>query len=335
MSKPVIHITDVQTFVQCRYRWYYSSPLQNNLEPVRPNKHLLLGTAVHAALAAYYDPSVPRSADVLISAYEEHTAEALVALEREIIEVPEDVIEAYSLGRVMLDHYAVWAPHHDDFEVLLTEYTLEHDWGDFTFQGTADAVVRRGDDLWIVEHKTYTHVPSGTALGFSMQPPAYIHAARRDPEIVKHGNVVGVLYNILRKYPPASPGVLKSGKLSRRANIACSPYWFAHCVREAGQDVSEYADFIDTLDPFKLNYRAYITVSDQRMRVFEDYLRVLADEMLNEHNVRLYPANPIYNCDNCGYQSLCAQALYGEPWEPLVGLEYRDRSTGGEDDKHD
>lgn len=332
-TPPEVHITDVGRFLRCRLQWHFASPLQRNLEPRVPSKHLLLGTWVHAALEAYY--AADRDGGLLAQAYRDAVERDRLALEAQEGAVPEDIRAYMDLGAEMVAHYAVWAPDYDRFEVLATERKVAVEFEGFRYTGKIDMLVR--DDqgrVWVVEHKTYSRIPAATHLGLTLQPALYLYAARQDPELSSYGPLEGMLYNILHKRTPRRPEVLKSGAFSQRANIACSPQWYRHCLACADVDPAPYADFIATLDPWKLNTRHAITMTADRLGIaLECFHRVVA-EMLS--GPAIYPADPLYTCPTCDYAPLCEMALYGLPWESLAALSYQPRGAGdGEEDPDD
>jgi hypothetical protein len=274
---PGVHVTDMNRFLKCRMYWAFASPLRLNLEPLVPSKHLLLGTWVHAALEAYYTGH--RSYEDLDTAYTESVTQSLQDIVQIEGQAPEDILQYVDLGRGMLEHYALWAPHYDRFEVLAVEHEFEVAFPGFRYTGKGDLIVRdEAGDLWVMEHKTYTQVPSPMSLGLSLQPALYVYAARRDPSLTQHGRVKGVMYNVLHKKIPTSPEPLKSGGLSKRANIGCSPVWYRKCVADAGLEMAAYEDFIQTLDPMKLNTRHHIVLTDVRMAVAMQCFRRVAEE---------------------------------------------------------
>jgi len=301
-EKPHVHVTDMMRFVKCRLLWHYASPLRNNLVPVKLNKHLVLGEAIHAALAAYY---VSFDADAGRQAYAKVCGD-----------ISEEITDYVTLGWEMLEHYFLWAPARDaQWEVLAIEKKLHKDYGAFVHDGIADLIVRVGDDFWIVEHKTYSRPPSATVLGFSLQPASYVCAAREELGVP----VKGVIYNILRKKAPTTPKMLKSGRLEMRKNVGCTPEWYRKTVRDRGLDPTMYEDFIATLDPNKLNVRYAIEVTPRREGAFLHHFTAIATEMIGKPTI--YPADPMRNCDWCGYRSLCERALYGLDWRDCVGTE--------------
>jgi len=334
MSKPKVHVTDVHQFMTCRTKWFYASQLSHGLRPSRPNKHLLLGSAVHHALGAYYGagPSVTDWAvDGAVDAYD-----AFIAREIESgLEVDENIGEAIELGREMVENYVPWSQKYDRFTVLMPEVELAYDFGDFEFAGTCDGVVKDDQDrLWLLEHKTAAQFPNETALAFSLQASMYTLVAGKTEAISELGPVTGVIYNILLKKVPTLPKVLPSGKgVERRSNICCTPDQYLRAVALAGFNPRDYQEFASTLDPYKLVKRAYIVLPEESLFQALDEFKTVARIMLN--NPDIYRCDPLRSCSWCDYRSLCNQRLFGMPWDELADLDFVKETDGSEVDAED
>lgn len=333
-DKPHVHITDVHTFLSCRVRWDYSSPMRQRLEPLRPNKHLFLGSALHYALGAYYGsgPTV-RDWRGLLPAYEAWVTEERQEIANQLDgEVPQDIDDYIELGRVMLDNYELFSRAHDDFEVVMPEVSLEREYSEFRYRGTADLLIRdAAGDYWLMEHKSYTVVPDFDSLAFSLQAAAYLLAAS-DGEVGRlFGPIRGVIFNVLRKSKPTLPKVLKGGGLERRANLNCTPELYLREVRRQGLDPVDYERFAETLNPYRLNVRLAISPDDLSMRQAEQELEWVVHDMLA--SPAIYRPETTRQCGYCAYRPLCELRLHGRDWRPLL-WDYKTRgSDEGELDK--
>jgi hypothetical protein len=322
MDKPQVHVTDVHQFMTCRTKWFYSSQLAHGLTSIAPNKHLLLGTAVHFALGAYYGagPFLPDwdGAGALI-AYDAHIAR----LRLNGLEADEFIEEYIQLGREMIVNYIPWSHKNDRFVVVMPEVELRYDFGKFLFVGTADGIVKdEQGGLWLLEHKTAAQFPNSTALSFSLQTAMYCWVAQKMKTISSLGKVKGVIFNILRKAVPTLPKMLKSGNgFERRKDQGCTPDQYMQAVIMAGLDTRDYAEFAATLDPYKFVHREYISLPMVSLVPAVAEFKMVANEMLAA-KPKIYRCDPLRQCSWCMYRSLCAQKLFGRAWEDIAAYEF-------------
>jgi hypothetical protein len=331
-AKPAIHISDVELFLTCRAKWDYSSRAQHNLRPLRPNKHLLLGSAIHHALAAYYGSGKTRAdwdREALVKAYEAYIAR----IREKTLDITEDLEEYFELGYDMLRNYLLWSPGADKFEFIMPEVQLFYDFGEFVFEGTADGIVRdEHGGIWILEHKTAAQFPSSAILPYTLQASMYCWVAQNMPMIAELGSFQGVMYNILKKASPVMPKPLKTGGLERRSNISCTPQLYMQQVLARGYDPKDYVEFANTLDPNMFNMRECISMpaSSLQQALFE--FRAIAKQMLEEPTI--YRCAVLKNCSWCDYKKLCGQRLFGRGWAEIAKWDYEqnvDIDVDGED----
>lgn len=329
LELPSVHITDVTTFVGCRAKWHWSSPLRMSLTTREPNKHLWLGRVVHHALAAYYG-TPKRSVETLRSAYMAEVKRTLSQTKQELGYVPEDIQEYAILGMNVLKHYALWAPQNDMFDVIMPEVPLKLEVADgngenaWVFSGQTDGLVRdqRGD-LWLLEHKTSSRIPSERLVSMAWQGAAYTWAARHDEAVASVGRVRGVLYNFVLKAPPTKPQTLVSGGLARRANLRSTPEAFMAEVRAQGLDPDDYVDYAAKLASNRGNFfrRYLITYTDEHLELFELRLRAVAEEMIG--NPFIYPQDSFRVCPGCEFSELCRTAFSGLSYDDVLATFVR------------
>ena len=318
--KPEIHISDVEQFLSCRTKWWFSSRAQHNLKPVNPNKHLLLGSAVHHALSAYYGSGRTRAEwnhDALLSGYNAYIERA----KEKILDLTDDLLEYFELGRKMVVNYLPWSQANDRFEVVMPEVQLHYDFGEYNFSGTCDGIVKdEQNGIWLLEHKTAAQMPSSSILAYTLQASMYSWVAQQTPEIAALGSFRGVMYNILRKAIPVIPKALKTGGLARRSNISSTPMFYMQAVKAAGLNPADYADFANTLDPNMFIMREYINtpISTLQQALWE--FRAIAHQMVNKPPI--YRCAVLRNCSWCDFKKLCGQHLFGRSWEEMANWEF-------------
>ena len=317
-ERPVVHISDIATYLNCRAKWDFTSPLRQSLAPAKPSKHMWLGRMVHYALAAYYGAgSSTRAAASLRGAYTSEVLRSLGHIKEELGYVPEDLKEFAQLGMDVLNHYALWAPGHDHFTVIMPEVPLKVTRSTYDFAGQTDGLVQdlRGD-LWLLEHKTSSRIPAEPLVAMAYQGQAYVWAARKDPALANVGFIKGIMYNFLYKVPPTKPEVLASGQLAKRRNLRSTPEAYLALVRAKGLDPDDYAEFVSLL-PKDLFFRRYlITYSDEQLQIFEHSLEAIVGEIINKPAI--YPQDALRTCPGCEFTELCRARFSGQLYNDML-----------------
>lgn len=317
-QKPTIHVSDIATFLSCRAKWDWTSPLRQSLSPTEPSKHMWLGRMIHYALAAYYGSGATnRSAKALQSAYTSEVLRSLGHIKEALGYVPEDLKEFAQLGMGMINHYALWAPAHDHFTVIMPEVPLKVPRVGYDFSGQTDGLIRdlRGD-LWLLETKTSSRIPAEPLAAMTYQGQAYVWAARQDPALFSLGYIKGIMYNFLYKAPPTKPDVLASGGLAKRKNLRSTAEAYLAMVRARGLDPDDYAEFV-TLLPKDLFFRRYlITYTDEQLKIFENNLEAVVGEMINKPAI--YPQEALRACPGCEFISLCRARFSGQNYDDML-----------------
>lgn len=137
--------SEIQTFKDCRRKWWLS--YYRRLQPMTQQKTgaLALGTRIHGALDLYYSQEIP-----LLDAHA-----SLVALDKQIlIDSYRDTVDLDSeaeLGRIMLEGYLEWVTENGidaELEMISTEEVISMPLfdGQVELQGKLDMRVRRRGD---------------------------------------------------------------------------------------------------------------------------------------------------------------------------------------------
>jgi len=334
-----LSISDVRTFLECRRKWTFRSRNAMGLEPSQPSKALMLGTAVHEALAAYYGnklqtiPEEQRAQFSPLSAFSKSWAHQLSSYgipqvriksgkDDEFSDLHGELSEARELGHGMVKHYVRWAEVADrGYTVEAVEFPFEVpiDYTGVTFSGVIDLVLRDKltGRLYIVDHKTYTSPPNETLLQMDLQALAYEWAVSEKNVLGIEGDLAGTIFNVLRKRVPGEVKVLKSGKLSKNKRQLVTPEIYRQAVRDHGLNMAEYEGFIRALDPNKFNERHTIMADPARRRYFVRVLRQARDEMkrMIEDATMLEFSIPTTTraCAYCDFRDLCMASITGCP----------------------
>lgn len=137
--------SEIQTFKDCRRRWWLT--YYRNMQPKQRDYTgaLALGTRVHAALDAFYADGVP-----LLQAHSSLVEKDRITLEAEMRDTSTLDSEA-ELGRIMLEGYLDWVEENGidaELEIISTEEKISVPLfeGEVELQGKLDMRVRRKID---------------------------------------------------------------------------------------------------------------------------------------------------------------------------------------------
>lgn len=195
----------------------------------------------------------------------------------------------------------------DGLKYVATEEKVEVELAPgLTFIGYIDKVVEdRHGAKWIMDHKSHKVLPDDDHRAADQQLVLYVWAYR------KH-SIRGVCWDYLRTKPPAVPEVLKSGELSRRANIDTDQYTYRKAVKDNGLNLEDYEEFISTLsDGSSFFERVWLPAPKDSL------VETVVNDLRNDATVikhlgeTITSRNLSRDCPNCEYFQLCQAELRG------------------------
>lgn len=194
--------SEVKTFHRCRRKWYLST--FRGLGPRKRdfNRPTGIGTRVHNALAALYDPVAPQDPVAFLKA----------SVAADLVEYPSEaqaINKEADLASAMVEGYVQWLEETGEdrgFEVVASEGAREAIlWGDVTLLSKLDARIihrERADIRLALEHKTVGDL--ATPLPFlqidtQLLTEHLVEFMALQAEGKEAQAAQGVLYNMLRK----------------------------------------------------------------------------------------------------------------------------------------
>lgn len=327
MTKQMIHISDLNAFLQCRRAWDFSSNLRKHLTTIVPYQAFYFGTVMHKFLEMRYDEMVNPRQDAI----------------NVLLEQPNHIQEFIDFAAQLYDHYHVWQSNSyneplcdNNFQSLETEAAFDvpiltpagYPSSKFRFAGRVDGVWRSRVDgrLYLHEIKTTSSIDSRIGqLAFEYQPTAYMLAMSE----VYQEPIAGVVYTLIRKKLPADPDVLKNGMLSKNKGIDTTADHYLACARKqhgneytTAQIKQEYGDILSTLlnQPNRFFRRVLVKRSESQLAEMRRILYDVAKDMTNKH-LAIYPT-PSYFCNNCIFQAPCVAMSQGQPIDPILTEHY-------------
>ncbi len=310
-----IHISDINSFRSCRFRWDIQSHLRQSLEPKKFTAPLWLGTGIHEALAALYGEGLdPEEA---FADWAKAGKDAMKQIQPDMSDEEfEKVDQQVDLGLGMLAHYKYWYPDHDDFEVLAVEKMFRIP--DFVkgepLEGRGDGVIRRNGNLWILEHKTAITIETDRLI-LEEQPGSYqigVQSRYDEP-------IIGTYYNFLRKKIPSIPKELVAGGLSKNKQIDTTWEVYGAEVRRLNLEIEDYLDMEQMLTlrqetkPFF--YREEVVRSSRNLEILWGNMQATAHEMLDP-NIAVYASPDPIKCKMCPVAIQGACIAYSDGQDP-------------------
>ncbi len=352
-----IHTSDRNTYMGCRQRWDFASPIRQHLRPIAMQGPLDLGSAVHKALELYYDPKtwewhfdnrrvmLLKTCDLAFINYMREIKrvyeDAKGPLDEIMLQEHKDLI---TLGLGMLKHYYDWAPDNDKFTPVFTEVNFEVDipgmegvtyipfGSKVMYRGQIDVLVRDfHGDYWIIDHKTTARFDDiFDYLQMDEQCGSYIWALRQLGIQVK-----GIIYNQLYKGVPAPPARLKTQRKGLIFSVSKSQDTtyglYVRALEEANEDPSKYKEFLDWLSDNPPQYFRRLDIPRSKTQVdnIERNIVAQAKEMLNpETTIYPHPTLSIYGCKGCPYKTPCRMLSDGSDVEWILKENYRKKEDG-------
>lgn len=201
MTEPIrISNSEIQTFKECRRKWYltsYRRLVPKTYSVVGP---LALGTRVHTALEAYYT----EGEDMLKvhSQLLDEDRQMLLADLRDVTELEHDG----ELGRIMLEGYMEWLAEtgaDSEWEIISAERIVSAPLfnGEVELRGKLDMRVRRlADDVRLfVDHKTCANFSDITKSAYMSEQFLTYHLLETLSPPEDGSRCDGGVYNMLRK----------------------------------------------------------------------------------------------------------------------------------------
>lgn len=341
-----IHISDIRTFRTCRRRWEWSSALGRNLEPTVPYIPFFTGRAIHHCLEMYYGPKhIPL--DKALDQFLHDEQEEIRKIGELWPQEEASFVEQIDMMRGILGHYKLWVEqdHKMYADENLEFVSLEQEFDvpmplpskgvskTMRLGGRFDGVVKHvpTGEYWIWECKTARSVQElVNSLTNDEQCGAYMYAASKMLGVP----IKGVLYNVIRKKAPTSPGMLQNGTISQATKTDCTEFYYKWFIRQVFPDYSDdtiQGFYGGVLEAFREKeaafflrfpvYRSAYEINGLMKNIF-----YTAKEMVSPKTVR-YPSPSWLNCTMCHFKSPCIALNAGSDFEVLLAAEYQSRAT--------
>lgn len=282
----------LRTWRECSQLHFYKYVLK--LEPKESKNKLTVGSCIHDMLAAIALGQNP------IEIYEHYST---------VFEQAEDKYDYTRIPEIVERYTNFWL--YDPLEYEMVEEDLpklelfNNNELRINLVGKVDglAIDNKGKK-WVVERKTSANQPDDKDRFFTSQAMIYVHLLRESG--VK---VHGVLWDYIRTKPPTIPERLKSGELTRRANIDTTPQIYMTQLLEHKLNPNDYREELARLEG-----KEYTFFRRHRQPVVESALDIIVEQAVRDARrmakQQLSPTmNLHHGCKLCQYQAICQATL--------------------------
>ena len=291
--------SEIQTFKDCKRKWYLSNYRRLVPKKVRVSGPLALGTRIHGALEAFYN------GEDLIESYMKLLKQDEIIAHQEYLDV-DQVLSEGEMGRIMLEGYIQWIEEEGidaQYDIISNEETLEMPMldGRVILRGKIDMRLRRKSDgtRLIRDFKTVGQTFSQFASTLNLNEQALTYMTLDAYHNTPEDRSDGAIFTLLKK--------------NKQTSRAKPPFY--------GEE--EVLHNIFTLRSFWIRLNG--TLSD--MMNVKDALDAGAD-----HHLVAYP-RPSNDCTwKCQFFSICGSLDDGSPVEEMIEDLY---DVGNPDDRYD
>lgn len=187
------------------------------------------------------------------------------------------------------------------------------------FTGKLDAAAKAKGMRWLVEHKTFSRMPSEDERWKSVQAAVYFRAM----EEMGFPQIDGVLWDYVSSKPCNVPGqTTKTGKVSQ-ARIDTLPSRLRRWVKDEGLKKSDYKKLFEDARHNRKNrfIRLYSPIKPRIVdSIWDDFVDT-AKEIADNYGKKK-DQNIERHCSWCDYQPLCKAEVTGGDLEWLLKRDY-------------
>ncbi len=224
---------------------------------------------------------------------------------------------------IMRDYFEYWegsvkAIEHDGRHSE-HEFRIELEDG-LWFSGKIDAVVKAKGMRWLMEHKTFSRMPSEDERWRSVQAAVYFRAL----EEMGFKRIDGILWDYVSSKPCNVPGELTpTGKISQ-ARIDTLPSRVKRWLKEEDLKKKDYSKMLSDAEANRRNrfIRIFSPVKPRIVdNIWDDFVDT-AKEMRDNHGLKK-DQNIGRHCSWCDYQPLCKAEMTDSDVEWLLKRDYQ------------
>lgn len=321
-----IRFSEIDQFMRCEYAWYLRYVLQ--LVPKKPAKAPLLGSAVHAGMAAALCSRVDGKLDPLYSgeqAAKGYVQESLAKIaEPEDLDIQEHDDAEFKAPRIVARLLEAFPA--DKYQTVLfqgkpaVELELTNEGEGPPAIAHLDWVMHEVDTgfNWIVDWKVRKTL-QGESEDLDLQAMVYQRLAR------PVANIIGTMNVQVSAELPATPKVNKDGSMSRAA-IRTDWETYRRALVAARLDPDDYLDMKDKLEQVEFLRPVKAARTPEFVdSVWDTVVVPVWQRMMNQTFWQRHLSK--FNCSRCPYIPPCLGQLRGEDADWIIETQYNKEVT--------
>lgn len=294
MTADAFSQSKIKAFRRCRkiYDYKYNQGLTRRTAPATLSR----GITLHEMLDA---PVMGKDWREPLEKYRQEY-QGLWSDETENYSSPEELESLY------LRYHKHWANDGLDYRGL-SEIPIETTHRGIKFKGIIDKLPRdQMGRIWLMDHKTHKILPDEDARFSDIQTVLYYWALREEGE-----QVDGVMWDYIRTKPPAVPETLKSGGLSKRANIDTDYDTYLGEIQRLGLDPADYQDILTKLKQGKKVFFQRVKLPTPSETLVSSVVNDFFDTAEQILEATTFERNMTRDCKSCSYYQLCSAEVRG------------------------
>ena len=294
MSADTFSQSKIKAFRRCRkiYDYKYNQGLTRRTAPATLSR----GVTFHEMLDA---PVMGKDWREPLERYRQEY-QGLWSDETENYSSPEELESLY------LRYHKHWANDGLDYRGL-SEIPIETTHRGIKFKGIIDKLPRdQMGRIWLMDHKTHKILPDEDARFSDIQTVLYYWALREEGE-----QVDGVMWDYIRTKPPAVPETLKSGGLSKRANIDTDYDTYLGEIQRLGLNPADYQDILTKLKQGKKVFFQRVKLPTPSETLVSSVVNDFFDTAEQILEATTFERNMTRDCKSCSYYQLCSAEVRG------------------------
>jgi len=304
----------------------YHNKFVLGLQRIKRKRPLVFGTIIHQIIESQLEgkkwEKVLDKIELKEGAMFRREREMYGNLIEDIRDIMRDYFDYWEGSTVPISHNGQNAEH---------EFRIELD-DDLWFTGKIDAVVKSKKMRWLMEHKSFSRMPSEDERWRSVQAAVYFRAL----EEMGFKRIDGVLWDYISSKPCNVPGELTAtGKISQ-ARIDSLPSRIERWIKDEGKKRKEFTKLLTDAKENRRNrfIRVYSPVKARIVdNIWDDFVDT-AREMRDFHGKKK-DQNIGRHCSWCDYQALCKAEATGSDLEWLIKREFQTEDLSHKQDDKD
>lgn len=310
-NKTTVSYSMLSCYKNCPHA--YKLRYLEKIEPIRVQKPLYKGTAIHSLLEQrilhLLDPNNRTWQELLHSDLEDAYTKLSDTDKQDLGDFIND-------AEKIMKQYA-WCYHDEQVKYLEVEKWVEyklftHKGKPVVLVGKVDAIVELGGKQYIVEHKTYSSQPmSLNDTWINMQTCLYAYILNKKYKY----HIEGVLWDMIKTEPYAEPNILKSGAYGKQS----SKVTLLSFKENPGEEI------IEQVKNNHLNFlQRFITpIVPTAVEAFIKEVKLLAKDLARKGTNIIDARRLSRDCGWCAYHDICQAELTGGDVEYIKQILYR------------